>query len=234
MNASEFTKAVRPIALANRNFNKIFCVGANKTGTTTLEFVLRLYGYQLPNQQEQEIRLTKRCFACDYSELVSFASRFDAFQDNPFSRHEIYAVADALFPNSKFILSERDPDSWFDSLVSFHKQQFGLDSFHQLTEADIRTKFDYLYDGYLYENFKYVLTEYDGATPTIRWDLLYDRDSYIKNYVSRNQRIKQYFQNCPQRLLIIDVTQEETTRKICDFLNIPAKFAVRMPQLNKS
>jgi hypothetical protein len=85
MNAEQFTSAVRGIVLSRKKFNKIFCIGYNKTGTTTLETVLRLYGFNLPNQQEQEARLTRQCFSTNYLELSDFVRRFDAFQDLPFS-----------------------------------------------------------------------------------------------------------------------------------------------------
>ena len=49
--------------LSNKDFNKIFCIGFNKTGTTSLERVLRFYGYHLPNQQEQEVELSKQVFS---------------------------------------------------------------------------------------------------------------------------------------------------------------------------
>jgi hypothetical protein len=59
MNAEDFTKTVRPTVIANKDFNKCFCVGFNKTGTTTLERVLRTYGYRMPSIEEQELRFTK-------------------------------------------------------------------------------------------------------------------------------------------------------------------------------
>jgi hypothetical protein len=54
MNLDEFKRRVAPRVIASKRFNKLFCIGYNKTGTTTLEAVLRAYGYQMPNQQKQE------------------------------------------------------------------------------------------------------------------------------------------------------------------------------------
>jgi hypothetical protein len=221
MQAEDFTRQVRARVLAGKTFNKIFCVGWNKTGTTTLEGLLRLYGYNLPNQQEQSLRLTRACFACDYTELKSFVAHYDAFQDMP-------------FPGSRFILSERDGDAWFDSLTRFYRKIYGLDQLDNLTREDVREKFTYLYRGYSLENFERQLTRYDKGTAELRWDLLFDRAFHIGQYRERNARIKHYFRNCPERLLVIDVTVEKTTRALCDFLNIPAEFAIDMPQLNKT
>jgi len=234
MNLDEFRRRVGPRVIAHKHFNKLFCVGWNKTGTTTLEAVLRAYGYQMPNQQEQETRLTLPVLRCDYTELRRFVDRYDAFQDRPFSQDETYAVVDALFPDSRFILSERDPDAWFDSMQRAHRKVFGLDTLQGLTEQDVLTRFNYLFPGYLHAITKRLLTQFDGDRPVVRWDLLYDKDFYVAAYLARNQRIKRHFQDCPHRLLVIDVTQEPTTRRVCEFLQIPAELAFAMPRLNAS
>lgn len=234
MEISEFMKNAAPEVLSNKAFNKIFCVGYNKTGTTTMEWVLKLYGYKMPDQLEQEIRLTKRCFSCDYTEFASFVGAYDAFQDLPFSQGEVYVAADALFPDSKFILTERDPEAWFKSLTRFHQKVFGLESMEGLTEEDVSKKMNYLYPGYVHEYKKRILTNFVGDVAKTDWSLLYDKDYYISDYLQRNNRIKQYFQNCSEKLLVIDVTQEKTTKKVCDFLNIPDHLVVDMPQLNKT
>jgi hypothetical protein len=143
MNPEDFTRAVRGRVLARKNFNKLFCVGFNKTGTTTLELVLKLYGFNLPNQQEQEMRLTEQCFATNYSESVSFVNSYEAFQNLPFSQGLTFVVADSLFPNSKFVLTERDPESWFRSLATFHPKVFKLDVFSELSEQDVLEKLEW-------------------------------------------------------------------------------------------
>ena len=233
-NKPNVQKARQRRVLATKNFNKLFCIGYNKTGTTTLATVLRFLGYRLPKQQEQEVRLTKQCFDTNYSEFVSFVSSYDAFQDMPFSQGLTYVVADSLFPNSKFILSERDPEHWFNSLTSFHRKLFGMDDLSQLRESDIKERFKYLYPGYVHENKRRLLTTFDGEDSFTDWNKLYDKDYYIAVYEERNQHIKKYFMNAPEKLLIVDITKKETTAKICRFLGLPPEFATPMPQANKT
>ena len=93
----------------------------NKTGTTSLEKLCVLW-LSPSNQQEQEIRLVKQVFSTNYSELVSFVNNFNAFQDMPFSQGLTYVAVDALFPNSKFILTERDSEEWFNSYCEFTRK----------------------------------------------------------------------------------------------------------------
>lgn len=219
--------------ISNKNFNKIFCIGFNKTGTTTLEKILQHYGYILPNQQEQEARITSRAFSGDYTEFKNFINHYDAFQDMPFSQGEIYIAADALFPNSKFILTVRDSEEWFNSVVRFYGKLFSVDLTKKTGEEELKKQF-YLYDGYHYQNILRILTVFDGNKKIIKWDKLYDKEYFIKEYEDRNNRIKKYFQNCNDKLLAIDITKEKNTKKICDFLNIPEKYVIDMLHENKS
>ena len=235
MKSEEFTRNIRPAVLSNKNFNKIFVVGYNKTGTTTMEQVLRLYGYSMPHQQEQEARLTKQVLCTNYDEFRSFVSKFDAFQDLPFSQDQTYVVADVLFPNSRFILTERDSEQWFASMINFTKKIFNLGQVDNLTEKDLLTKFRYLYPGYLHNNHRRILTNFNkGNKLETRWDKLFDKDYYIQMYEERNNQIKKYFMGSTGKLLVIDLSEEKDTESICRFLNIPSELIVKMPHENKS
>ena len=103
MDPKEVTKLIKPIALSNKNFSKIFCIGANKTGTTSLAATLEIIGYKLPNQMDQEMHLSKQTYLGNYEPLREYVNKYDVFQDIPFSIGNFYIVADALFPNSLFI-----------------------------------------------------------------------------------------------------------------------------------
>jgi hypothetical protein len=233
VSSENFKKIASARVLANKSFNKCFCIGYNKTGTTTLEATLRLYGYSLPSQSEQEIRLTKNAFETNYRPFVDFVSKYDAFQDMPFSQNLTFVVADALFPGSKFILSIRESDVWFRSLVSYHRKIFGIDP-ARTTEKDVYKKLAYLYEGYVYQHKKRLLTTFIDNKPFVNWSMLYNKDYYIKMYEERNRLIQQYFVDSPDKLLVIDVTKETTTKKICDFLSIPNDLVIKMPHLNKT
>lgn len=233
MRHDEFTSSVRSTVLARKTYNKIFCIGYNKTGTTTLELVLRLYGLSLPSQFEQEIRLSTPTFARNYEPLRQFVSSYDAFQDMPFSQGETYVAADALFPNSKFVLSVRDPDEWFASMCRFDAKLYGNVDIKSVTEDTIKN-FSYLFPTYWYETTQRLLTTFEAGKATVRWDLLYNKEYYVDQYVRRNDRIKKYFMNRHEDLLVIDITKSKTTAEICKFLNIPRNYVIEMPHQNRS
>tara|TARA_A100001015_G_C15002764_1_gene719293 strand:+ start:1236 stop:1943 length:708 start_codon:yes stop_codon:yes gene_type:complete len=235
MKTNEFTSRVRGPILARKNFNKVFCIGYNKTGTTTLEKVLRIYGFNLPNQQEQEFRLTQQTFETNYEGFKSFVSGFEAFQDLPFSQEQTYVVADALFPNSKFILTERESEEWFESMCRFTQRLFKIENINELTENDVLNKFRYLYPGYLYNINKRILTNFSyGIKSETSWNFIYEKNYFIKMYEERNNQIKKYFMNTKSKLLVVDITKEKDTAVICKFLNIPEDMVIEMPHSNKS
>ena len=87
--------------------NKVFVIGSNKTGTTSLGAALNNLGYQLGNQLEAEMLIddwAKR----DFRRIIKYCRTADAFQDIPFSLNFTFQAVDAAFPGSKFILSVRD------------------------------------------------------------------------------------------------------------------------------
>ena len=234
MKSSDFTEFVKPKVLAEKKFNKVFCIGYNKTGTTTLQTVFQLYGYRVPDQKVQEMRLTKNVFRTDYKELQQFCQYYDGFQDMPFSQGMTYVAVDALFPESRFILTERPPEEWFESLVSFQKKFYNLKDLSRLKEEDIKKRFNYLYPGYAYENHRRNLSVFTEGTQKVLWEKLYDYDYYVDIYLRRNEEIKRYFMNAPEKLLVIDVTKEKDTARICEFLGIPKSFSIKMPHSNKT
>ena len=231
---TEFTALARPVVLANRGYSKIFGIGQNKTGTTSLESIFRLYGFRVPNQQQQEALLTHRTFCGDYSPLRSFCSQYDCFQDQPFSQKTVYVAADCLFPNSKFILTIRDPDIWYESLARFMCKIYGVNDVTLISEDHVRSN-GYLGGEYVYKNYKRSVTQYnnDGSSYA-RWDLLFDRDTRIDNYVRRNQEIMSYFYGRPDDLLVVDFSKERDTRSFCDFLCIPTQLSIEVPHLNRT
>ena len=91
---------------------KIFCIGFHKTGTSSLTNALRILGYRVtgPNGV-RDPKIEQNVYSMAY-ELVD---QFDAFQDNPWPI--IYKKLDKKYPDSKFILTLRDSESWIKSQV---------------------------------------------------------------------------------------------------------------------
>jgi hypothetical protein len=224
--------------LARKNFNKIFNIGYNKTGTTTMEYVFKKLGYSCPDQQEQEARIVKQLYLGNFKPLIDFVAQYDAFQDMPFSQGVVYSQVDALFPNSKFILTVRNKDDWYESLVRFQTngllKNAEVDNIDKANEVTFKNKNLYLYNNYIYENKKRQVSFVLNYKVEYDWSLLYCKEHLLELYESRNNEIIKYFQNRPDDLLIIDIEKEKDISKILSFLNLPQEFNFDLPHLNRT
>jgi len=94
--------------------HKVFCIGFMKTGTTTLNRALSMLGYRVSHNSWKWLKLIVKN---DWPGIQQKMDSWDAVEDNPIPL--IYKELDALYPRSKFILTEREPEKWYNS-VSYH------------------------------------------------------------------------------------------------------------------
>lgn len=93
---------------------KIIGVGFQKTGTSTLREALKILGYRVKDCSERAlIPILKK----NYKKILRIINHYDAIEDTPW--YMIYKELDKKIPNSKFILTIRDEESWYKS-VSRH------------------------------------------------------------------------------------------------------------------
>lgn len=199
---------------------KVFCVGRNKTGTTSLEAALKSLGFRMGLQARGEM-LRSDWAKRDFTRIIDLARTADAFQDAPFSLHFTFQALDMSFPGSKFILTVRDsPEQWFESVMRF---QTGIVNKGRLPTADDLREFEYRFKGYLWQSF--VDTYGDDES------LLYDKDTYIAHYLHHNRSVTDYFRNRPDDLLVLNVGAPDAMKMLCAFLGI-AHRGQTMPRLN--
>jgi len=94
-------------------FPKIFGIGLNKTGTSTLGECARILGYRSKSCDRKLLHdvIVKK----DFSDLTDIVDQYDLFEDWPWPL--IYKELDQMFPGSKFILTTRkNEDIWLESL----------------------------------------------------------------------------------------------------------------------
>ena len=201
---------------------KVFCIGQNKTGTTSVEAVLKQLGYKMGKQAKAELLIhdwAKR----DFKEIVKFCRSADAFQDIPFSNDFTYEILDYAFPDSKFILTLRNnKDEWFESIKRFHTKLIGKE---RLPTAEDLKVFPYRYKGWMWENMqlKYGIDE----------TTLYDYKIYTDHYERYNQIVREYFKYRPDDLLVLNLADSDAMKKLHEFLGFDFDGS-KMPHLNKS
>lgn len=221
-----------------RRRTKVFCIGYNKTGTTTLNSVLKNLGYSMPNQGQQEMAVVEELFKGNYKPIHKLCANYDGFQDMPFSQGVTYAVIDAMFPKSKFILSVRESSEWFESLTRFHLKSIlkkvDIDKIENFNEHSFKDKAVYLHKNYLQNVIKRHAVKVIDNEIHYDWSQVYNKTHRIERYERRNSEIIEYFQDRPEQLLVIDITKEKDNSKIVNFLELPEKFVSELPHLNKS
>lgn len=92
---------------------KIFGIGLNKTGTTTLNRCGKILGYRTTSCNRDLLK--DYALKNDFTQIERVANQFDLFEDWPWAL--IYKELDLIFPRSKFILTVRkDEHTWINSL----------------------------------------------------------------------------------------------------------------------
>lgn len=186
---------------------KIFCIGKNKTGTTTLQKTMHMHGIRTGNQVRGELLMEDYALR-DFKKIIRYCRSAQAFQDLPFSFPETYKHLDRAYPNSKFILTIRDSDTqWYNSLVKFHTQKFSSTN-QPPTKEDLQAA------TYREPGFAWKVNRILHDTPE---DDLYNEDLLKASYNEYNTKVKQYFKD-RDNLLIINVSQEGDYQKLCKFL----------------
>jgi hypothetical protein len=93
--------------------SKVFGIGLNKTGTTTLSQCLYLLGHKAAPYNDT--LLEDVCVRKDFSKLNEWVDQYDSFEDWPYPL--IFEELDRMYPGSKFILTTRkSPETWVNSL----------------------------------------------------------------------------------------------------------------------
>jgi hypothetical protein len=238
----EYYEIARRAMASRRSFNKVFGIGCHKTGTTTLADVFKLCGLALADQAEGELT-SHDARRGRYEKLIAYVQRYDAFQDSPFAEARVFIALDALFPDSKFILTVRESEAWFRSFSQFTAKRYGLPADGKITQAHLEAD-PYLFPGYVPEVHQAIYLssppDYSHAPGTdqglpVHWDRLFDKAHYIDLYETRNREIRDYFKLRPHQLLEVDLTGETTIGQVSNFLGLPADFAeMPMPHLNKT
>jgi hypothetical protein len=101
---------------------KVFCIGFNKTGTTTLGKSLEMLGYK---NSSFNLDVWKDYKAGKIDKVLKYTSKFDSFDDLPWLKEEFLPILDKTFPNSKFIYLDRDEESWKKSFSEWSELKTG-------------------------------------------------------------------------------------------------------------
>jgi hypothetical protein len=202
---------------------KVFCVGLNKTGTTSLEQFMKENNFQCGVQAQGELLM--RDYAIEnWRPILEFCETADFFQDLPFSAPKTVNVLANYFPDAKYILTVRDSaEQWYNSLVSFHRKVFGSSDKYPPSKQDLMDA-DYRYKGFAWEANR-ALYHSPEEDP-------YQKEILIKHYNDHIENVISIFGE-QDNLLIININDVDIVSKLEDFLGIKSILR-KFPWLNKT
>jgi hypothetical protein len=176
--------------------NKVFGVGLNKTGTTSLEAALNLLGIRTihyPFKRSTYDELTNGRYR------LSIMETYQAAVDT--SVAPFYPQMDREYPGSRFILTLRDPESWLRSIEAHWPvmRQWGErePQFGRFT---------------------------DFISAVVYGSISFQRDRFLYAYETHERNVREYFRDRPEDLLVIDICNGDGWEKLSPFLGmeIPA------------
>jgi len=107
--------------------NKVICVGFHKTGTSSMGKLFRtLRLSERGAYKTRDTAFVDKLAKGDLEELFRIVDGVDAVRDNP--RPLFYRELDERYPNSRFILTVREPQEWIRSVVNHFGKQKNPDS----------------------------------------------------------------------------------------------------------
>lgn len=183
--------------------HKIFCIGLNKTGTSSLHEAFQILGLKSVHFKDEKGINIKDVINENYlknKDILHQLSHYDAISDwdRPPYTFEIIKKFDEHYPNSKFIVNTRDIEDWLNSREKHVKRN------QKLKEKQ--------------------------PNLNITW-LKIDRDAWRNEYEIHYNAIEAYFKNRKEDVLYFDVTQGDDWEKLCPFLHLPIPLT-RFPAEN--
>jgi len=106
---------------------KVIGVGLNKTGTKTLEYYLKQWGFQHKTYDLDAFNLYR---AGRLNELLEMMQQYDSFEDWPWPL--MFREIDSNFPDARFVLTvRRSPAVWYRSLCNMAVRMGPLQQYEQ-------------------------------------------------------------------------------------------------------
>lgn len=172
---------------------KTFCIGLNKTGTSSLHRAFKILGLRSVHYCTMDGKNVKDIIQDNYlsrRSLLYGIENYDAYSDWDKIPHtlEIIKEFDRQYPGSKFILNSRDLESWLDSREK-----------HVLRNQEKKKKY---------------------PNKNIKW-LRVDRETWTKEYQHHYREVLTYFKGRESELLEMYVTEGDGWEKLCPFLGRP-------------
>lgn len=180
---------------------KIINIGSHKTGSYSLIEALEILGFKSCPEfyyNDENYYFNHFILKKNIKGLFNYIkeSPYNLYEDSPYNFKNIYRKLYEYDNNFKFILTIREENSWFDSLLYSTYENGKIDKSDNIT-------LQYLYGLVNEEN----------------------KNKIINIYNKRNEEIKNFFKG-NLNFCIINLSDPDIVKwkKLTDFLNVPNKF----------
>lgn len=173
--------------------NKIFCIGLNKTGTSSLHEAFQILGLKSVHFIDDEGNNIKDLILDNFltkKDILHGLAAYNAISDwdRPPHTFNIVKKFDEHYPGSKFIVNIRNCDDWLNSREK-----------HVKRNQKLKKKY---------------------PNQNITW-IEVNRREWKLEYECHYKAIDKYFKDRKEDVLYFDVTQGDGWEKLCPFLNLP-------------
>jgi hypothetical protein len=199
-------------AKLNPHSHKIFGIGYPKTGSVSLAAALRILKYAVLHDYSAPIYNLP--LENDLSPLKNLV--FDAYINVYPTSFYLY---DMEFPKSKFILTTRDPESWFASIETHRKRMHPSTS----EERDLQQLLSHA-NQQVHYIFMEDIKSY-GCISTRREAFIYKFEQHIRE-------VKYYFRDRPDDLLVLPLESKKKEALLAKFLSARWPLKTRYPHEN--
>jgi SAM-dependent methyltransferase len=199
---------------------KVFGIGFSKTGTTSLESALSILGYNTWRGHWQNPNLSYAIALYLYNDiekLFDIINYYDALADAPWGGSDLYREIYKRLPTSKFILTIRDAEDWYDS---FERMITKFD-------ANLETALDTFHAKERYGAVHFFKEIFDIET------LAGNKQKIIETYTKYNQNAISFLSERKADFIIYDIPNGDGWEKLCIFLEKPIP-SQPFPHKNKS
>ena len=178
---------------------KVFGIGLSRTGTTSLTDALKYLGYRSIHFPHDSVTMREviSYLRMPEAELrLTILNEVDALTDTPITC--TFRALDQAYAESKFILTERDEDAWLASC-----ERYWAEVLEPLMAIRDRNTVAYI-----------------QAVNTATYGIQYFEPSqFSETRRCHSDIVREYFQNRPEDLLVVDLSEGSAWEKVCHFLD---------------
>lgn len=201
-----FKDKVKPLS------RKIFGIGLQRTGTTSLGRALALLGF---NHCGFQAELVNHYRQGDMAKVIAATEQYDSFEDWPWPL--IYQQLHDIYPDALFVLTTRaSEDRWFESMVKHAK--FVAQKRAIANDGDLNARGR--------KSFRAEVYGYDNPED--------NRGHHIDFYRSHCRAVRDYFSDKPASLIEVCWEHGDGWSELCAGLGVPVPQKHDFPHVNAS